>query len=177
MNKKGFTLVELLAVITILGIVMLIAVVAVLPMIDKSEQKALIDEGKSLVKAAELAYANNEDGMRGKVVCVSMEYLYNKGYYPKGKSDGYAGSVYINDTTKKYIIANENGSFGYNGSYNLNNMVDFKDDSSTFRTAYNKTNKLGLLSLCGETELNTSNNHNGSSSDYKHNTYYYSPTM
>ena len=125
MNKKGFTLIELLAVITILGIVMLIAVVAVLPMINKSQLKALSDEGKSLVKAAQLAYADKESTMRGKNICLSMEWLKYNNYYEKGWEDGYVGSVYIinNGQTLSYVIGNEAGSYGYGVTNTLNNMI------------------------------------------------------
>ena len=142
-KKKGFTLIELLAVITILGIVMLIAVVAVLPMITKSRNKALLDEGKSLVKAAELAYAANEDGMRGKDVCISLGYLKSKNYYEKGWDEGYVGSVLITDygTKKFYVIADSSGTYG--GSYASTESLAWIATSGYSDPTYSTSRKKG----------------------------------
>ena len=133
MNKKGFTLIELLAVITILGIVMLIAAIGILPILDKSKQDSLFDEGKELVRAAELAYSDNSS-MVGRNVCISLEWLNNRGYFDKGIADGYSGSVYIEYNSgkliKKYTIKSDLGTIGYetkSGStawQNMNNMQD-----------------------------------------------------
>ncbi len=133
MNKKGFTLIELLAVITILGIVMLIAAIGVIPVMTKSKNDALFDEGKTLVHAAELAYSDNKQ-MVGKNVCISLEWLHDKNFFDKGIEDGYSGSVYIEynggELIKKYTIKSEIGTIGYETKsgatawQNMNNMQD-----------------------------------------------------
>ena len=136
-KKKGFTLVELLAVIAILGIVMLIAMVAVLPMINKSEEKTLFNEGKEMVRAAEIAY-NENSNMRGKNVCISMEWLNKNGYYEKNYSDDkYVGSVLIindNDDIKmSFVIVNSKGSIGYeNATGEPKNMQNYKSENYTY---------------------------------------------
>ncbi len=82
-NTKGFTLIELLAVITILAIVMLIAAVGVLPILDQSRRKSLIDDGRALVKAAELAYSSRAELNQYDYIIISMQYLADLGYYDK----------------------------------------------------------------------------------------------
>ena len=59
MNKKGFTLVELLAVIVILAIVMLIGGTVVLPMMQKAQKSSLGTEGVSTLKSAEKTYSSD----------------------------------------------------------------------------------------------------------------------
>ncbi len=70
MNKKGFTLVELLAVIAILAILVIIAMPNVLEMFNKAKQDAFETEVQSHVKAVtnefiitgQLFYSNKVDG-------------------------------------------------------------------------------------------------------------------
>lgn len=59
-KEKGFTLVELLAVIVILGIIVAIAIPAVGNIIDKAETDADAAEVKLILDAARLADANQE---------------------------------------------------------------------------------------------------------------------
>lgn len=53
MNKRGFTLVELLATITILGIIMAVAVPNVISIVDKNKRTTYIADAKKLVALAE----------------------------------------------------------------------------------------------------------------------------
>ena len=57
-NKKGFTLIELLAVIVILAIIALIAVPVVMNIITKARKSAAADTAYSVLKSAELYYAD-----------------------------------------------------------------------------------------------------------------------
>ena len=56
-NTKGFTLIELLAVIVILAIIALIAVPVIMNILTKTRQSAAEDTAYSILKAAELYYA------------------------------------------------------------------------------------------------------------------------
>ncbi len=53
MNKKGFTLVELLAVIAILAILVIIAMPNVLEMFNKAKEDAFMTEAQSLYKSVQ----------------------------------------------------------------------------------------------------------------------------
>ena len=54
-NKKGFTLVEILAVIAILAVVMLIAFASIQPITERVRKAAFLDEVKMLYKSAQNA--------------------------------------------------------------------------------------------------------------------------
>ncbi|ERJ13801.1 type II secretion system protein [Haloplasma contractile] len=62
LNKKGMTLMELLAVIVILGIIAAIAVPSVGKLIDNSKQRTAVENANTAVSAARnFAIANDED--------------------------------------------------------------------------------------------------------------------
>ena len=89
-KKKGFTLMELLAVIVVLAVIMLIASTAVIPTIQKANQRALGTEGLALIDAAKTAYQMEQMKTGGSVTaarnaCFDMQWLKDQGYYTKGK--------------------------------------------------------------------------------------------
>ena len=57
-EQKGFTLIELLAVIVILGIIAAIAIPAIGNVINKSDNKAVAQEGVQIINAAKMFVAN-----------------------------------------------------------------------------------------------------------------------
>ena len=69
-NKKGFTLIELVAVIVILAVVMLIAVSAVGPLMAKSRKGALENEGIALSNAAKTAFQAEQLAIPARVKVV-----------------------------------------------------------------------------------------------------------
>lgn len=52
-NKKGFTLVELLAVVVILGVIMTVAIPNVVSTLDKNKKETFIEDAKKVISAAE----------------------------------------------------------------------------------------------------------------------------
>jgi prepilin-type N-terminal cleavage/methylation domain-containing protein len=68
-NKKAFTLVELLAVIIILGILAVLIAPKVVNMINESEKSANMTSAQNIVKAAELKASNNmiENGKNTRI--------------------------------------------------------------------------------------------------------------
>lgn len=91
-NKKGFTLVELLAVIVVLAIIILIAMPSVMSAMDKARRNALITEANEITKIATTAYADDSMGTGITKVCYNLKYLSDNGYLDKNLSD-YTGQV------------------------------------------------------------------------------------
>ncbi|MBT2681654.1 type II secretion system protein [Bacillus sp. ISL-35] len=60
-NQRGLTLVELLAVIVILGIIAAIAVPSIGGIIEKSKEDAAVADALQIIGAAKLAHAANPD--------------------------------------------------------------------------------------------------------------------
>ncbi|OIJ18370.1 hypothetical protein BKP45_12400 [Anaerobacillus alkalidiazotrophicus] len=63
-NQKGLTLIELLAVIVILGIIAAIAVPSIGGIISKTEDKAIVAEAIQIINAAKLDRAANGAAMK-----------------------------------------------------------------------------------------------------------------
>ena len=73
MNKKGFTLVELLAVIAILAILVLVAVPNVLGMFNKAKKDTFLTEAKNIFKESASKYIsdNMHNSNEGNIYCKS----------------------------------------------------------------------------------------------------------
>lgn len=110
-NEKGLTLVELLAVIVILGIIAAIAIPAIGNIIDNSRAKAVLADGMNALNAANIYYIENPKAESPVTVAVleTEGFLESKGTLSTstsitkadGKSntisgDGVSGSKTIN---------------------------------------------------------------------------------
>lgn len=143
-NKKGFTLVELLAVIVILGVLLMIAVPAVQNVIkkaknnatqkqaelfiDAAKKMAIIDEATSdmvIYKLSDLDSSVDKNRFTGMVVALKENGSYK--YY-----------IYLNDSVNKKTIGNNdnnNDIFEFASEDKINEKVtdggkDFKEDST-----------------------------------------------
>ena len=123
MNKKGFTLMELLAVIVILAVVILIGVKAVIPLIAKAQKNNLANEGLTLVDSGKVAYNAEQLALSelqlesSDSYCFSLDWLKKNNYYDKA-SNKYSGSVlvYINPSEKvDYFFWITNGDYHISG--------------------------------------------------------------
>ena len=74
-QDKGFTLVELLIVIVILGILATVTVFAVRGITDKSQENACKVEGRTLSTAIEAFYADNDQTDPASVALMIPGYL------------------------------------------------------------------------------------------------------
>ena len=114
LNKKGFTLVELLSVIVILSVIVLIATNAVVPMADSAKKQVLAMEANTLVKAAQTLYVQNSSSSSA---CYSYDELIDSGLIEKD-DESYTGSISIKvDSEGKYTykIWLSNGQYMING--------------------------------------------------------------
>lgn len=171
LNNKGFTLVELLAVIVILAVVMLIGVTAVGPLMARSRKSSLATEGLSAMKAAQTAYQaeqmNGTSAIKAtSTVCFDLNYLYQMGYFEKGSGvgtgkDGYTGSILMqyDSSTKnyKYYIWISNATYEFVGiepdKYNVDSDgIDDADGSASSNCNDYKgkggTNKIANIIKC-----------------------------
>lgn len=78
MNKKGFTLIEILAVIIILGVIMTVAVPNVLSMIDRNKKDTFIEHARLMATQAEYTIRKDttiEYPSANKAIILTLEYL------------------------------------------------------------------------------------------------------
>ena len=109
-NNKGFTLVELLATISILAIIMLIAIPNVVGVVQKSRNKTYVEDAKKMISLAKYKVISDvkiKDALGYGSVCISLNYL------DSGKEikDAPNGGEY--DTEKSYVLVEKN----YDNSY------------------------------------------------------------
>ncbi len=89
LSKKGFTLVELLAVIVVLAILVLLAMPRVTSMMEKSRVNSFAVEANEILKVAQTAYndhlLNGTDD--GTMPCYTVDKLIADGYLDKDKGE------------------------------------------------------------------------------------------
>ena len=147
-NKKGFTLVELLAVIVILAVVMLIGITSMGPIMANSRKSALKSDGIDLMNAAKTAYqaeamTNNPAFQPNQSICFDITWLVAKGYAENKQS--YNASVLV-----KYDSSTNQYSYTYwiaNGNY------AFKGADA--KTAYDDDNKVKDYADSDDADLNS----------------------
>ena len=84
MNKKGFTLIELIVVIVLLSLISLVVFPAVFSTLNASKETAYKSQKEIVVKAAKEYYLDNiellPDAKEGEETSVSLNDLIKKGY-------------------------------------------------------------------------------------------------
>ncbi len=138
MNRKGFTLVELLSVIVILSVVILIATNAVIPMTDKAKKQVLATEANKFIAAAKTLYVNEKSS---GTKCFSYDEVINSGLIEKN-DEAYTGS---------FLIEENNGKYSYKiWLSNGTNLIDGKAPDITGDDVIVSSNEASTV--CGATE-------------------------
>ena len=113
LNNKGFTLVELLAVVVILVIIMLVAIPNISSSIERRNQKNKAKMKEVVISASELFVTNKEESISSnleycsnKKCIVSVLDLVNDGYLVKNEVKDYIGYCFIYDSDTKKIDSN-----------------------------------------------------------------------
>ncbi len=128
-NRKGFTLVELLSVIVILSVVVLIATNAVIPMMSGAKKQVLATEANIMYPAAQSLYL--EDGGTGSK-CYTYEDLISSGKISKN-DEAYTGSFLV-ESSGKVTIWLSNGTNmidGKNPDVTSDDVIDSSEEAST----------------------------------------------
>jgi type IV pilus assembly protein PilA len=127
-NERGLTLIELLAVIVILGIIAAIAIPSIGGLIDNSKKDAHVANAQQMINAAKIAVTSDKDLIpdNGKYTVVPLQYLEDKGYLetvkdPDGNSTYTKGTAAVtanatDDPKADYsyvLIQNENTKLKY----------------------------------------------------------------
>ncbi len=116
LNKKGFTLVELLATIAILGILMGVAIGAVSWILDDSEENFYDNLEKNVLLTAETYFADHR-AMLPQVVGqkrrISIRTLVNNNYLKKGDVVDYGKVECDLDQSYVYVTMESRGKFSY----------------------------------------------------------------
>lgn len=150
LNKKGFTLVELMAVLVILITIMVIALLTVSKLTERSKLNSFIEEAHVFTKAAKNKYyadRTNEDSL-------TEDLLHNKvdGYSCYSISDQLLGNYVSKDEKQKYsgsVLLCHGDSCAFdskiwltNGEYYINGLTDteIKDDISKIQYSQNASN-------------------------------------
>ncbi len=132
LNRKGFTLVELLSVIVILSVVVLIATNAVVPMMSSAKKQVLATEANKFIAAAQTLYVKeSQSGTK----CYSYQDIMNSGLITKN-DEAYSGSFLIEDNDGKYSykIWLSNGTNMVDGKapdVTSDDVIESSEDAST----------------------------------------------
>lgn len=129
-NRKGFTLVELLGVIVLMGLISVAISVPILAQINKSSTKLNETALKLLYTDTELyltKYSNTYKKSNGNVYYITVEQIINAGILEQKFVDAYSDSILSNNTQIKVTVSDN--SYNYEiPSTQLDNIGSIYDD-------------------------------------------------
>ena len=113
-NRKGFTLVELLAAIVILGILMVFSIPIIVGMLDRSKDKIYVDDAKKMISQAEYQMRSSSNEIEvpdpGNYIAISLVYLDNASFdNPPNKGEYEREGSFV-------IVKNNGGKLEYSAT-------------------------------------------------------------
>ena len=156
MKNKGFTLVELLAVIAILAILVIIALPNVLKMFNESKKNSFLTEAKTVYSEAGKKYISDSitsPGNNEHIYCKSKTDSLNPlslsgrgiNYYVKTNSKGIVNTIVVWDDARYIALKSSEIS-----ATNLNDAKDITDDIKN-ATCDNIAEAVGLVDKISDT--------------------------
>ena len=111
-NKKGFTVVEILVVVVILAVVGLIIMMSVIPRIEQNAKESFVNDGKLYLQAATKYFSDtaiSDESFSGG--CISIDEL-NKNDVGVIDKKNYSGYIIVNkseenEVTYQIVITNK----------------------------------------------------------------------
>ena len=149
LNKKGFTIVELVIVIAVIAILAGVLIPTFATVVDKANQSKAMQEAKNEYEAYLAEYAKDLDGTQDFDI-VSGKYCFE---VRDGKFDAtakdvpakYSDTANLVDQSKVYVAVDSNGEYNYedglyvkataNGKYNLASGEGVKTDLGSDKVA------------------------------------------
>ena len=151
-NNKGFTLVELLAVIVIMAILLIIALPNVLKMFNESKEKIFLTESKSVFKEA-INQTIKDRNLSDVIYCKSMNDEINP-LHMSGREIYYYIKANVNDKTGTIIVWDNERYAKYKGDKLdpsvLDNAEKITDDIKN-ATCDNIAEAVGLVDKISDT--------------------------
>ena len=136
MNKKGFTLVELLASLTILGLLMIVTVPNVVGILSQNREKIYNEDAKKMISTAKYKLAGTNNGVvkpaLNQCVVMSLGFLDN-GEYDNPPNEG----EYLRE--QSYVVIKKvNGSTSGTYRYDFSVRLVEKFNGSLYGIDYSK---------------------------------------
>lgn len=118
MKKKGFTLIEILAIIIIIGLIIAILAPAVMKIIENTRRNAFRESMKSIIRRVEIYMEeNNLNELPVEGLDITETDVEGNLLIPTQYSYGYKGRVIFEDDEVKALnISDDAGRFCGNGS-------------------------------------------------------------